>query len=252
MSETEQAKIYAFDAEYIDVPIEVKLSAERSQILYHRLRRPTLQQLMDRESQVIYKATDISTREQEIESSEEAANARLWEKIVLKVKGYRGANDWVELTDEEKAQMRPGHKTAAIQALYAGSCEIEAAEEGIPIGAETWTVIQKIGLTYDAPDFVIRHILNEPTEEQRLKFKQKASSTLNLKGAQKPQVRVQTRIKPHAELYDTLIQDVTGATVNGVEMGGSSRKDFLGSIDAIWKRLIIQTLMSALEAQISD
>lgn len=247
-----EANFYAFDAEYFDVPINVLPNAENPQIVYHRLRKPTLQELNEREDRIVYKLIGASSREEEIVSSEEVANARLWDAIILKVKGYRDAPDWHELTEEEKTAMRSGHKSTAIRTLYAGTAEIEGAEDGITIGADHWTIRHEIGLSRDNPDFIVKHILREPTEAERLKYNQTSTRTTILKGAKRPQRQVQTKLKPPADLYDVLIEDVQGGTVNGGEFHNGNRKDFLAAVDPVWKRLVILILMNTLEAQISD
>src|SRR5262245_7840139 len=205
---------YAFDADFISVPINARPSAENPVIVYHKLRKPTLGELIERENQIKYELVEISSREDEIQTEDESANARLWDKIAVAVKGYRGAEDWRDLTDEDKAGMRSGHKSAAIRALYAGTCEVEGDEDGISIGADTWTVKQSIthGGRKDPPEFVVRHILREPTEAERVKFKRSASSTSYVKGAKTPQVRIKTNLRAFVELYDALIQRIEGAT----------------------------------------
>jgi hypothetical protein len=248
----EANNLYAFDAEYFDVPINVLPNADSPQIVYHRLRKPTLQELNEREDRTVYKLVGASSREDEIISSEELANARLWDAIILKVRGYRDAKDWRELTEEEKAAMRAGHKITAIRTLYAGHCEVEGAEDGITIGADTWTIRHEIGLSRDNPDFVVKHILREPTEAERLKYNQTSTRTTVLKGAKRPQRQVKTKLKPSADLYDALVEDIQGGTVNGDEFRSGNRKEFLAAVDPIWKSLVIVILMNTLEAQISD
>ncbi len=247
MSET---ALYPFDADSFEVAFNARPTAENPTIVYHRLRKPTLQELIERESQITYELIELNSREDEIKSDDETANARLWDKIVLQVKGYRGFDEWREITDEEKAQMKPGHKVTAIRALYAGSCSIEGDEDGVSIGADVWTIRQEIGAGNE-PDFIVRHTLREPTEAERVKFKRSNSSTSYVKGAKKSQVRVRTNLKAYCELYDALIENVTGATVTD-EYWSQRSRDFLSAIDPIWKRQVIQTLMSALEAQLSD
>lgn len=244
--------LYAFDAPFTEVPFYARPNAEKPHVVYHRLRKPTLKELIDRESRITYEMVEVSSREDEIRADDEAANAIFWNAIALAIKGYRGADEWRDLTDEDRAAMRPGHKTAAIRTLYAGTCEIEGDEDGVSIGADTWTVKQGIGIK-DEPDFVIRHILREPTETERAKFKRTASSTSYVKGAKRAQVRVKTNLRAYVELYDALIQNVMGGTVggNGLFTDGNFRQ-ILPAIDPIWKRQVIQCLMATLEAQLSD
>lgn len=247
-----EAKLFAFDENEHEVSFNARPNAENPTIVHHRLRKPTLAELIEREQQINYELVEVNSREEQINADEDVANARLWDKIVLAVKGYRGINEWHEPTLEEKAGMRAGHKFTAIRALYASTCTVEGDDDGVSIGAELWTVRQEIGPN-DAPDYVVLHQLREPTEAERIKFKRTSSATSYVKGSKKSQVRVRTNLKAYVELYDALIEFVSGATVAGHEFGGSIQKpSFLSAIDPIWKRQVIQSLMNNLEAQLSD
>lgn len=247
------ANPYAFDADFFEVPFNARPGSDKPLIVYHKLRKPTVAELLDRESQITYEMVEISSREEEIRTDDEMANARLWDKVAVAVKGYKGFDDWHELTPEDRSAMRSGHKSIAIRMLYAGTCEIEGDEDSVSIGADTWTVRQEIGAKKD-PDFVVRHILREPTEAERAKFKRSSSSTSYVKGAKYQQVRIRTNLRAYIELYDALIENVIGGTVGGRGLATDNgfRNQFIPAIDLIWKRQIIQCLMSTLEAQISD
>lgn len=251
-----EAKLFAFDDSEIIVAFNARPNAEKPQIVRHKLRKPTLKELMEREDQIKYETVAVSSRENELDSDDETANARLWDKIAVAVKGYKGIDDWAHLAEEHRAAMRPGHKVTAIRALYAGSCEIEGDEDSVSIGADTWTVKQNIGTDDENPDYIVRHILREPTEAERQKFKASASRTSYVTGAKKMRIRVRTNLKAHADLYDALIQGIEGATAvkywGDVAHDQGLRSLFLKEVDPMWKRQIIQCLMSALEAQLSD
>lgn len=244
--------LFAFDEQIHEIAFNARPRAESPVLVYHRLRKPTSVELNDRESRIKYETVEVSSREDEIRVDDEAANIWLWNKIILAVKGYNGVDGWQELAEEQKTILNPNHKVIAIRAFYAGSCEVESDSDIVSIGPETWTVVQKIGADEDKPDFTVRHILREPTEAERVKFKRSASSTAYVRGAKKTQVRVTTRLRPYAELYDALMQDIDGATVNGESFIATNRAQFLAAIDPIWKRQVIQCLMSYIEAQLLD
>jgi len=249
--------LFQFDDNEIIVGFNARPGAEKPQIVQHKLRKPTLQELIERESQIKYELVELSTREDEIHADDDFANGRLWDKIAIAVMGYRDADDWLELGEADRALMRIGHKTKAILAMYAGNCEVECEDEmSVSIGADVWTVKQNIGVKRDAPDYVIRHILREPTEAERAKFKSSSSRTSHIKGAKKAQVRVKTNLKAFIELYDALIVNIQGGTVHGQEFGAEGqiqyKASFLAVVDPIWKRQVIQCHMDNLEAQLSD
>lgn len=245
--------LFQFDDNEIIISFNARPGAETPQIVYHKLRKATLQELIEREQQSKYEVIEMTSREDEIYSDDDIANARLWDKIAVAVKGYRGNPDWLELTDGERARMRVSHKTKAILALYAGFCEIESDEEdSVSIGADIWTVRQNIGIKKMQPDYIVRHTLREPIEAERAKFKRSSSSTSHVKGAKKSQVRVRTHLKAYVELYDALIVSIDDATVHGNLFGAENRAQFLAAVDPVWKRQVIDCLMANLEAQLSD
>src|SRR5262245_26759735 len=113
------SRLFAFDDNEIIVSFNARPGAEKPQIVEHRLRKPTLQELIERESQIKYELVEMTSREDQIESDDDFANSRLWDRIALEVRGYRGNPDWMELSEGDRARMRAGHKTKAITAMYA-------------------------------------------------------------------------------------------------------------------------------------
>lgn len=247
---TTEANLYEFAPDSIEVAFNARPGAENPSIVYHNLRKPTLGELIEREQQSKYEIVELTNREDAIEAEDDMANSRLWDKIAVSVKGYKGLDTWVILTDEQRSKMRIGHKATAIRAMYAGSCEIEGDEDGVSIGPDVWTVKHSIGPKKSAPDFIIRHYLREPTEAERAKFNRSSSSTSYVKGAKKQQIRIKTNLRAYVELYDALIEVVEGGTVNG--NADATIAEFRAAIDPVWKRLIVQCLMANLEAQLSD
>jgi hypothetical protein len=247
---TDQNKLYPFDVDSFAVEFNARPDAESPAIVSHRLRRPTFEELCDREGRIRYEMVSVTTSKDEIESDDTAANVWLWNKIITEVKGYDGADDWRELTEDEKARMSPAHKRTAVLGMYAGSCELEGDPHYVPIGPATWTVRQKFGTNEDKPDYVVSHALRAPTEAERLKFK--PSTTSYVRGAKKMRVQITTRLRPYVELYDALVERVEGGTVNDEPFSAVNRAQFVAAIDPMWKRQVIQCLMSALEAQLLD
>lgn len=243
---------FAFDEAETIVSFNARPNAENPVIVQHKLRKPELKELLEYESQSTYERVSINSREDEVQSDDERANINLWNKLVVAVKGYKGLDDWRALDDEEKATMRVGHKLTAVKALYAGYCEIEEGEGAVSIGDDTWTVRQNIGVSQDKPDFVVKHILREPTEAERAKFGRSSSSTSQVKGAKRARIKVRTNLKAYVDLYDALIVSIEGGTVNGQTLNASTRKEFLAAVDAMWKLNVVMVLMSALEGQLSD
>ncbi len=264
------APLYPLDQP--EISVEIKAG---NAVLGHKLTRPTLAQLVEREGQIHYESESISDSEERINSDDEAANARLWDGCAVMVRGYRlGKADatplaeWREVTPELKAAIPSAHKATAIRALYQSACEIEKDEdEGFTLGADEWTVKQIFG-DPENPQFVIRHILRTPTESERREFKRRPAQISFSKGSRRQKTRVTTNLKAHVELYDGLLQMIEGATIGGKawsEIGnariadiaeGKSKSprlsEFDAVIDPIWKRQVIDCLMRSFEASTQD
>lgn len=228
--------------------IEVSIVSGKT-TLGHKLNKPTLAQLLERESQLHYESEAINDNEERINSDDEQANARLWDAIASSVRGYKlnkadthPVNEWRELTPELKAAIPGGHKATAIRAMYQSACEIEKDEdEGFTLSVDIWTVRQTFG-DPDNPNFVVRHVLRTPDEKERRAFKQKSSQVSFSKGTRRQKTRVTTNLKSYVELYDGLYAGIDGVT-------GSTA---LPGIDPIWKRQVIDCLMKSFEAGLKD
>lgn len=242
---------FAFDEKIHEISFPATTLKGTTKTVTHRLRKPALDELHNREAKIKYETIKVSARELEIKSDQREADAWLWARIVLAVRGYGSNDDWQELSDEDKARFNAQHKSDAIALLYSGKSRIDGDGDYVPIGPAEWTVRQEIGADDEAA-FIVRHVLREPTGEERLRYSQNASSSRYLTGAKKEQVRVLGSLKAHIELYDALILRIEGGTVRGVELSAANRREFLAAIDPIWKRDVVQTLMAAFEAQLSD
>jgi hypothetical protein len=244
--------------------IEVEIKAGKF-TLGHKLMRPALAQLIERESQSTYETESVSDSEERISADDEVANVRLWDAVASAVKGYRlgksdstPLSDWRTVTDEIRAAIPAAHKATAIRAMYQFSCEVEKDEdEGFTLGAENWTVKQTFG-DVDDPKYVVRHLLRAPSEAARREFKRKASDVRFTKGARKMRTKVVTHLKAHVELYDLLLTELQGVVFDGQtwETFTAKTKDQMGAmvraIDPIWKRQVIDALMRSFEAGLSD
>lgn len=247
-----ELKLYPFDLEFIEVPFNARPNAEKPKTVWHKLRKPTLQQLKDRESQIKSELVSISSREDEDRSDDRAANANLWRKLIVAVKGYRSATDWRELSDAEKDEMKPGHKARAIEQMYTAAFVVEVGDDDeVCIGAETWVIRQEVGAGRE-PDFVIRHSLREPTASEWDKFKGTAQRTSYIRGSKRLRRKFNASLQSYCEIYDAILLSVDGGTVGGHVFSAGARKAFLFHVDPIWKRKIIETLINTLEGQSSD
>lgn len=252
--ENNGTKLYAFDATEFEITFNARPVSATPAWVTHKLRKPTLEELIEWEKGQTYETVEVSKRENQIISDDDAATGKLWNKLILSVKGYNdtartdGA-EWHDLTDEEKQQMRSNHKAAAIRGLYRSSCSIEdnSDSQSVSLSGDTWSIKQEIG-SQDDP-YIVTHVLREPNEKEMRKFKQSAASTSFVRGAKKQHIKVATNLKAYIELYDALINTVAGATVTGQS---GNTVPFVNAIDPIFKRQVISTLMEALDTQLQD
>lgn len=244
---------YPFDAASIDVQFNARPGSPVPAIISHRLRKPTLQELIDREKAINLEIVETSNREEQIVTDDDAANCQLWDRLIVEVKGYAGVTDWQSLTDSQKAQMRPGHKRTAIVAMYAGSAQVVGGEDDeISLAMDSWTIRQLVGPDAENPIYTIDHVLREPTESERAKFKRNASKVSFVRGAKRPRTKIGADLRAYVEIYDALVTSIDGGTVAGKTLAESDRTAFLAAIDPTWKRVIVQTLMNAIEAALLD
>jgi hypothetical protein len=165
----ETMKPFEFDEQIHEISFPATTLKGGTRIVCHRLRKPTLEELNNRESQIKYETTKVNSQETEIKTDQHAADAWLWEKIAQSVKGYGQRDDWQELSEEDKARFNGSHKSDAISLLYSSKSEIEGDDDYVPIGPAEWTVRQEIGED-EEPDFIVRHIMREPTEAERSRY----------------------------------------------------------------------------------
>jgi hypothetical protein len=247
------SELYPFDPEFIEVSFNAMPGADEPVIVAHKLRKPTVAQLLEREKGVQVTIRELTPREEHIEVTEEAANIALWNDIIVAVKGYRDKPEWTPLDDSEKQMMRAAHKVAAIRAMYTGAVSVVGGESEVSIGGDEWTIRQTIGPDPDSPRFTIDHILREPSESERAAFRKRASKVSFVRGSRRPQTRISVDLGAYIQLYDSLIIDVQGATVGGEPFfPEGARAAFIAAIDPTWKRQVVQKLMDAIEAALLD
>ena len=219
--------------------------------LAHTLRQPTLDDLTTRENLVVYETEEIADGQDAVRADTERADAALWDRIAVSVRGYRTAThspeDTIEVTPEIAAKIPTAHKATAIRGLYTSTCEVEQSEdEGFNLDGELFTVRQELGKG-ETPDFIVRHILRQPTEGERQEYRRKAAQTVLVRGAKRTKARVQTNLKASVDLYDKCFVELSGAFTPETD-----RAKILRQIDAMWKRQVIVALMQSFESSLSD
>jgi hypothetical protein len=234
--------LYPLDQTEFRVEIETKRGT-----CIHWLRKPTLEQLIAREAATISEREAYAPGEYTFTIDDEKANAALWDKIALRVKGYRTssftADQEIEVTPEIAAKIPSDHKLTAILGNYALSSTLEETEEeGFNLDGEIYVIKQEIGVG-ETPAYTIHHTLRQPTEGERQTYKRKSVQTVLIGGSRKDKAKLITNLRAATELYDNLFISIDGVS------GASDPKK---QVDPLWKRSAIQALMNAFEAGLSD
>lgn len=240
---------YPFDQSEIIVEFNARPGAKTPQWVSHRLRKPTLDELVTRERESDYEIHEIGKEFREVPGDNDP-NVNLWNKIALAVKGYGNAQDWHELTEDDKKAFLPGHKVNAIRALYAGDAVV-SDDVVVNFSGNSWKVILNIGPAAE-PAYAITFTLREPTEKERKHFDNTESVRGEKKGAKNRQIVVRTNLRSYVELFDAVITGIEGGVVNDQELTASNREHFLAQIDANWKRLVVVRYWQAISGSLQD
>lgn len=258
-----QSATPAYPLDQTEITVNIKAGGK---VLSHKLKRPTLAQLIEREDRISVQSQAVSDTEEAIigDSDDEVANAKLWDEIAVEVKGYRMANEPVDVvnnwrtTAELKKYIPAAHKSGAIRAMYQSTVELEKDDtEGFTLGAQEWTIRQTFG-DPDFPAFLIRHRLRTPTENDRREFKRKATEVRFGRGSRRQTTKVLTRLKAYVDMYDLLVVGIAGATMNDQTWESYSAPNvaglggFIAAVDPIFKRQVVDCLMKEFDARVSD
>lgn len=234
--------LYPLDQTEYTVPIQVKSGA----ICNHRLKKPTLQQLIEREAAIVCEREEVAPGEHKFTIDDESANAALWGKIAIWIQGYSTSgytsDQEIPVTPEIAAKIPDSHKANVIRGSYRLDCVlVEQEDDGFNLDAETYVIKQEIG--GETPDYVIHHTLRRPTEGERKEYHRRASQTLHIQGSRRAKARITSNLKAVVELYDRLFIAIDG--ISGIA-------EPLKQIDAVWKRSAMQALMGVYESNLGN
>jgi hypothetical protein len=233
----ETPKLYKLDDPETIVPIEVAYDDQTIE-LFHKLKWPDMAALNEREQQTPQETQMLSaTRTRPYSADGVSANAKLWDKFRLQVRGYgwngADADEWIDVTPELAAEIPAEHKSAAMVGLFASEFTIERPEgKGFTLGAQTYRVKQ----TYD--DFTIYHVFGKHQESDRRQLARNAQDIqYQTETAKVKEIRI-NNLKPYVQFYDKFCLHLEGVTGDAPNI--AQRKDL---INAIWKRGAVDALL---------
>jgi hypothetical protein len=242
----EEAILFPLDHPDVDVPIDV-IFDDGTLELFHRIKWPSTEALHERQQQTPEKTEHLgANRKRHYSPDGVAANAVLWGKFRLQVKGYAwdgvDPDAWTDVTPALAAEIPPEHKSAAIVGLFASEFTIERPEgKGYALGAQTYRVKQ----TYGA--YTIYHVFSKHNENDRREIERKSLDNQYDTGTTRVKQIVFTSLKPYTQFYDKFFVRLEGVT--GKDPNVAQRKDL---VNAIWKQGAVGALMNYFEASRRD
>lgn len=211
---------------------EIKLAKGR---FSHTLSRPPAELVLEREKELqaeIPIAKDGSFALPDATANEEI-DAKYYDLIAVKSDGYKGA-------------IPASHKAAAFQALYQREIYLDPECD---IFGEELTVLEEIG-SGDEPDFVIRHILRQPSEAELKKIRQASSGGRLLpdkRGRQK--IVTTSNLRSAMKYYSILflrIEDVN------VPADVTTNEQIIALVDPLIQRKVVNTVVEGLVGGLLD
>jgi hypothetical protein len=218
--------------------------------VYHRLRRPTLQELQARDDSQPYRSQDIGNDEEQVLADTSGrADMRLYDLLVVETRGYSKNVAAGQTEDERRAALatvHPAHKVDMIRAILAVQSEVvfdddedEIVETFLFGDGATYRVKSEL---FDAGQFVVYSTLNEPTQRQIEAYTAGATKFTLEKGQRKPVTKITVSLTPAVELFDKLVESIEGLTVNGNPIDVKDVRQ-LALVDPYLKRSAVDALM---------
>ena len=248
-------EVYPLDAETTEV--EIRIGKVR---LYHRLARPTYEQLRRRERKQMIWQQDVGGGETETTIETAEANRSLWNEIAAAVRNYNGP-DWLQLDDAIKAKIPEAHKERAIEALYTVETEFIAAsyvDEDAGIYRLEGPAELHCRQTIHGR-FNVDHYLRQPTQKELDRYQGHAFKLREERRAgQKTRARAQTDMSAGVQFYDALILRIEGAAFMGylwweaADRDQAIRAQFIAAYDPLLKANIASAVGNYLTPHLSD
>lgn len=201
----------------------------------HTVRRPTPEEIFDRDKDLqseipIGKDGSYSLPDP---TATEDVDVKLFDAIVVSSTGYPSGD------------VPASHKSTVITGLYRREVYID---DDTDVFAYEIPVLEEIG-NGDEPDFVITHFMRQPTEEELKKYRRRNSAG-EIKPGKRGKQRFVTKsnLKLAVEYYDLWIDRIEGVKLQAE----SDHGDYIGNIDPLIKRQVLNTLVDKITGSLLD
>jgi hypothetical protein len=174
------------------------------------------------------------------------AEKELYDKIIVRTEGYKN-NVQKDQSEEDRTKalssIPPTHKVDFIQAITQVKSEVVYDNEDSDVidWGENVTYRVKSEL-FDKGQFTIFSTLREPSQEQLENYNPSKFSLE--KGQRKPITRVEIKLTPAVELFDSLVENVEGLVVQGRPVDVHNPSE-LSKINPYWKRSVVTAVLEA-------
>jgi hypothetical protein len=256
---------FEFDKGDFEVEINVSTNPEKEKLVSAKMRRSNLDEEIAREKKATIEYREVSSAEEEIVVLEEAANAELFNKVVLEVRGFRLKDEPVDKAQEWRdaqpllSLIPSSFKNTFVRGSRICSARfVEDEDDGVILGGNALLPVELIIGYEEDPLYVIKFELPEPEEKERIEFADKAMQFRTSRGKKKS-ARVVTDLNACVKFFDELMKrggTVEGGTVQGKPYSefkeGTSKAIFLESIHPIYKHRVINAALSKYNAKLQD
>ena len=172
----------------------------------------------------------------------ESAMVSLWDKLALRTEGYGGFSE--QPPENWKSLVPAPHKLPAVKLLAQVFSKETDEDAGYSFDPSRAQVVLEAGRSGQICS-PLRHFLQWPMERQQKDFSALGSRTYIVRGSRTGKTLIPSTLKELVRLYDELILEVQGYTVNGQV---PTRDQAVQGMDALHKQTVILGLFSAKRA----
>jgi hypothetical protein len=229
------------------------------------MRRPTNAELIIREREATFETKQVSANEIERVDNSTMPNARLFDKIVTEVKGYRLKSEPREASDafrvpspELLAAIPTSHKNAFVDGLYVADAEFIDEEDDFVVGGDVTLPVNFYIGDKDKPHATIRFELPECNEDEREKVGRRATQLRERTGSKLRHTVITTNLQASIDFFVDLMGRPgayvsENGKVNGVSFAEApDKRVWAAGIDPVFMTIIVGAAFSRYAAKRQD
>lgn len=263
---TPRERVFDFAKASFEGEINVSTNPKKVKLHQARMRRATNEELVMRERESTFETKQVSSTESERLDNNTGPNARLFDKVVTELKGYRLKSEDPSLsrefrtpTPELLAAIPSNHKSRFVEGMYIVDAEfVDENEDETVLGGDMVLPVDFFIGFQDDPSSIVRFELPECDEDERSKFEKRANQLRDVAGSRMRHSKVVTNLQASIDFFVDLMNR-PGASVseNGVVNGVSfsqapDKRAWASQLDPVYMSLIINTAFTKYNAKRQD